>query len=234
MAFDESSITEVFPPVFYGQSMELRWTSTATAGTPFQVYVGGQLFWHGYSRNCSVPAPLSGQRTRIDIGTVAVGEETTDFSSTISSPVSCYAKLSWSGGSYLDPSGAGDVAGFKVYGESSPGSGVNYTKPLAKIPVYDGGINTSGYGQGGYGQGGYGSSGSTYSWTSAPLYMGTWNFAVTSFDLAGNESTHATTSVSVLVPPRPPAFYSDGTREHYVYNSSTHSLTLNWNASPDA
>ena len=115
MPFDQSTITEVKPPVWDGSALHLEWTSTAPAGTVFQVYVARALTWHGTARWVAIPMPSS--QVRIDIGAVGPGEETTDFSAVLPGAPGDRAHLSWLGGSYLDPSGNDDVAGFTVYGE---------------------------------------------------------------------------------------------------------------------
>ena len=184
MPFDQSTITEVKPPVWDGSALHLEWTSTAPAGTVFQVYVGRALTWHGTGRWVAIPMPSS--RVRIDIGAVGPGEATTDFSAVLPAAPSDRARLSWLGGSYLDPTGNDDVAGFRVYGEPAPGGGIDWTSPLAEICAYPGGILTDGYGLGGYGLGGFGRAASSYEWTSPALRSGLWSFAVVSFDAAGN------------------------------------------------
>jgi hypothetical protein len=230
MPFDQSTITEVKPPIWDGSALHLEWTSTAPSGTVFQVYVGRSLAWHGTARWVAIPMPSS--RVRIDIGTVGPGEATTDFSGVLPAASNDRARLSWLGGSYLDPTGNDNVAGFRVYGELLPGGGINWTLPLAEIRAYPGGIVTDGYGQGGYGQGGYGRAASSYEWTSPSLNSGLWSFAIVSFDAAGNPATPATTSVSIQAPPRPPAAFSDGTRLRSTYNPATRSVTLTWQPSP--
>ena len=228
--FDQSSITEVKPPVWDGSSLHLEWTSTAPAGTVYQVYVCRSLVWHGTSTWVAIPMPAS--PVRIDIGTVGPGEAATDFSASLPAAPQDRARLSWLGGSYLDPTGNDDVAGFRVYGEDLPGSGIDYANPLADINAYPGGILTDGFGLGGYGQGGFGRAASSYSWTSPALQTGNWSFAVVSVDAAGNQSAVALTAVAILAPPRPPAAFPDGSRLSYIYNADSRTVTLCWQASP--
>jgi hypothetical protein len=47
MSFSQADITGVNPPVQFGTELLLSWTSTATAGTVFQVYLDQQLAWSG-------------------------------------------------------------------------------------------------------------------------------------------------------------------------------------------
>jgi hypothetical protein len=228
--FDQSSIAEVKPPVWDGSSLHLEWTSTAPSGTVYQVYAGRSLVWNGTSTWVAIPMPAS--PVRIDIGAVGPGEAATDFSTALPGAPQDRAQLSWLGGSYLDPTGNDDVAGFLVYGEVSPGSGIDYQNPLAEINAYPGRILTDGFGLGGYGQGGFGRAASSYSWTSPALQTGNWSFAVASVDAAGNQGNAAITSTRILASPRPPAAFPDGSRLLYTYNPDTRTATLFWQASP--
>jgi hypothetical protein len=97
--FDQSSITEVKPPVWDGSALQLDWTSTAPTGTVFQAYVNRALVWHGTGHWVAIPMPTS--QVWIDIGAVGPGEETTDFSDQLPETTSNLAQLSWLGGSYL-------------------------------------------------------------------------------------------------------------------------------------
>jgi hypothetical protein len=232
MPFDQSSITEVLPPVWDASVLQIEWISTAPLGTVFQVYINRVLTWHGTSRWVSITMPKS--QVRIDIGAVLPAEATTDFSSLLPVAPSPYALLSWMGGSYLDPTGNDDVTGFRVYGASSPGGSIDMTSPMAKIPAYPGGIITDGFGLGGFGQGGFGRAASNYSWTSPYLDSGIWSFAVVSVDAAGNAGAPAVTSVSISAPPRPPAAFADGSRLRCTYNQKNQTVTLYWQASPSA
>lgn len=228
--FDQSTITEVKPPAWDGAALHLRWTSTAPAGTPFQVYVGGALAWHGVSRWVAIPMPSA--RVRIDIGAVGPGEETTDFSAMLPAAPSDRARLSWQGGSYLDASGRDDLAGFWIHGAPAPGAGVDYSRTLAEICAYPGGILTDGYALGGFGQGGFGRAAAVYQWSSGPLESGTWSFAVVPFDAARNPGTAALASVTISAAPRPPQAWSDGARLKSTYNPATGAVTLQWQPSP--
>jgi hypothetical protein len=228
--FDQSTITEVRPPVWDGSALQLEWTSSAPEGTVFQVYAGRVLAWHGTSRWVALPMPES--RVRIDVGTVGPGEDAVDFSAVLPPAPGDRAQLSWVGGSYLDPTGNDDVAGFSVYGATAPGGAIDYTKVLAEIPAYPGGLVTDGYGLGGYGQGGFGRAASAYRWTSPSLRAGTWPFAIVSHDAAGNPGVPAVTSVSIASPPRPPAPFPDGSRLRYTYDPAARTVTLYWQPSP--
>jgi hypothetical protein len=171
-------------------------------------------------------------RGRIDIGAVEPHEATTDFSASLPGAANLRARLSWLGGSYLDPSGKDDVAGFKVFGEPSPGAGIDYSQPLATIPAYPAGILCDGFGLGGFGQGGFGRAASTCGWTSPALGSGVWSFAVVSFDAAGNLGVPSLSSVPIVAPPRPPTPFEDGSRLRATYDPATRAVTLQWQPSP--
>lgn len=230
MSFDQSVITEVQSPIYAGGQLWLSWTSTAPSGTWYQLYLGRKLAWYGQATHVGIVSPQG--RQRVDVGSVAATEKDTDFSSSLPATPQDRAKLAWQGGTYLDASGNDDILGFRVYGESSPGGGINFATPLATVPAYPGGIITDGYGLGGFGQGGYGRAANSYTWESAPLRSGTWHYSVKSYDAAGNEGTAAAGSVTIAVPPQPPARNAAGSRLTYTYNATTHQVTLNWLASP--
>lgn len=230
MPFDQSTITEVQPPVWDGSTLQLEWTSTAPPGTVFQVYVGRALTWYGTSRWLAITMPRS--RVRIDVGSVGPGEAATDFSSMLPGAPADRVELDWLGGTYLDPTGRDDVQGFRVYGSPLPGAGVDYSSPLAEIQAYPSGVITDGYGFGGFGRGGFGRAASSYRWTSQALARGDWTFAVASFDVAGNEAAPIVASASILSPPRPPAAGPDGSRLSCSYDPTARRATLSWNPSP--
>jgi hypothetical protein len=225
MSFSQADITGVNPPVQHGTELLLSWTSTAAAGTRFQVYLNQRLAWSGVGLKCSIPLPDA--ISRIDIGTVGPGEAQIDFGSALPFAAARRVTLQWLGGTYE----AADLAGFHVYGEPTAGGGIDFTTILSTIPAYTAGIITDGFGYGGFGQGGYGAAAGSYSWTSGALSSGTWNWAVIPFDTAGNEGPAQMTAVAITAPPLPPALFSDMTRLHYTYSNTTNQTTLSWNAS---
>lgn len=226
MSFDTTVITEVFPPQFRGGQMVLRWRSSAPPDSWYQVYVAGVLAWYGQATSAALDPPDG--HAHVDIGRVADGEQTTDFSSSLA-PIANRARLTWVAG----PGQAADIEGFHVYCEHSPGLGINYSDPVATVTAVDQGIESGGYGMGGYGDPGYGSIAGTYRWTSGALTRGSWLFAVRSFDSAGNEANGLTTTVAISTPPRPPAVSSTEPRRlTYTYDAGTRKITLNWLASP--
>lgn len=230
MPFDQSSIVEVMPPRWDGATLQLSWSSTAPAGTTFQVYVGRRLAWYGTNRWVALTMPDS--RVRIDVGAVGPGEASVDFSASLPPGPGDRVTLSWLGGSYLDPSGRDDVQGFRVFGSRRAGWDVDYTEPLTEIPAYPGGTPIDGFGIGGFGRGGFGRAASTYRWTSASLGSGTWTFAVVPFDAVGNQGSGTTLTTTVVAPPRPPAADADGSRLRCSYDPETRQATLSWNPSP--
>ena len=224
MAFSQASITSVSIARDHGE-LVVSWTSSAAAGTMFQVYVDGVLSWWGTERACHLTLP--GEAVRIDVGTVAAGESRTDFSSSLPSLARPRrAALTWYGGTYE----ADDIASYRVRGETTPGGGIQ-PAILATIPAYDGEI-LDGAGIGPAGYGGAGRAASEYSWTSAPLSGGTWNWSITPVDVAGNEGSATTASLAIAAPPNPPAPFADGKRLHLSYDATAHTATLTWQASP--
>jgi hypothetical protein len=226
VSFSQSSITNVNPPVQQGAQLLLSWTSSAPLGTVYQVYLNQQLAWTGIGLSCTVPVPTA--ISRIDIGTVDSTDTQTNFQTALLPPPARQAALSWLGGTYL----GADIAGFHVYGEETPGGGIDFTTILATVPAYVAGIITDGFGYGGFGQGGFGQSAGSYSWTSQPLSGGTWNWGIKPFDTAGNEGSAQTTAVTIAAPPLPPAPFPNMTRLQYTYSQSAEQVTLTWNASP--
>lgn len=227
MPFDQSVITD--GPNWAADAFDLRvwWSSSAPAGTTFQLYADGQLAWSGASRSASIPRPTAFMR--LDVGAVAQGEATADLSASLPSlgGTPRRAVLTWSGGTYLDDA----IAGFNVYGESTPGAGVDYAHRLAFVAAY-GPVVTDGAGMGGAGKGGAGRAAATYSWTSRPLYSGTWHFGVKPIDIAGNEGTAVAYTATISAAPRPPAPDTAGRMLTYTYVAGTGVATLSWLASP--
>ncbi len=211
MPFSQSTMTEVLPPQVRGSQVYLSWTSSSSTGTWFQVYVNRRLAWSGQRRWTWIPIP-SGP-VRIDIGTVDSGEEQTSFVALLPSAPARRVQLSWQSGTYKGT----DLAGYRVYGEPSPGIGIDFTSPLSDLTAYPAGILTDGFGLGGFGDGGWGQAASTLSWISDPLAGGSWQFAVVPYDEAGNEGTARTVTVTIGSPPRAPApFVNTTTRLQYT------------------
>jgi hypothetical protein len=230
MSFSQASIVDVDPPRWDGFGLHLEWRSSSPPGTIFQVYVARRLAWHGTARSVSLPMPTG--RVRIDIGTVGPGEGPLDFSADLPAAKADRARLSWLGGTFLDPEGGDDVAGFRIFGEAAPGQGIDYSRALSEQPAYPAGIITDGFGLGGFGQGGFGRAASSFSWTSPPLDQGLWSFAIVPFDAAGNTGVPMVASVSIEAPPRPPAADAEGRRLSAQYLADTRRVTLLWRASP--
>ncbi len=239
MGFSQSTITSVNPPVYNGFQVYLSWQSTSPAGTWFQIYLNELLAWWGQTTQATLILGSTGP-IRVDIGTVAAGEEQTDFPADLASAPARRAELSWLGGTFE----SADIAGFYVYGSDSAGGyGVNgfgdgpfgevdMSTPLADITAYPSAITTDGFGFGGFGDGGFGQAAGTYSWISDPLTRGNWSYAVVPYDSAGNAGTVGLVGVTINCPPLEPAAFSDGSRLDYTYSASTHEITLSWNASP--
>lgn len=224
MAFDQSTITRVYPPTLALGRVRLRWESSAPAGTWFQIYVGRKLTWWGTDRFAAIHPP--DDRARVAIGTVGPGEEVDDFGSSLTTPPADRARLAWTGGPSLDPDG--DVALFRVHGSPAPGEPVDYSKTLAEIPVGEAGLVFDGWGLGGWGEGGWGAADGNYAWTSGRLRNGSWSFAVLAIDAAGNASPAAAGTVAIQTPPNPPARGPDGRRLVLDYDFALKTVTLTW------
>lgn len=233
MPFDPSTITQGPVAEPDGASTVIWWESSLPDG-PFQLYVDRQFFWHGRATQVTIPTPPG--RVILQVGTVGRGEELTDFSADLPplQGTGDRALLNWKGGTWEEPSPPGSgLDHFNVYGEATPGGGVNYATPLASIKAYLPGLETDGFGVGGFGEGGFGAATGTYWWRSPQLTNGTWTFVVTALDKAGNESAIQTTTCTISRPPEPPARDPNtGLRVTLTYDDGTGKATLNWNASP--
>lgn len=228
--FNPSVVSDLrIDPVPSEPSLHVSWSSTEPGGTPFQLYVNGRLVYAGTRRWTDLPWPDG--PIDVEVGTAAPALAETVQTAELTDPPGTgdRALLAWVGGRFLDPSGQGDVAGFRVYGESTPGGGISYARPLATLPISSG-PSLDGFGSGPFGAGGFGQSATRYTWLSDRLAPGTWSFAVKAFDAAGNESTVASGNVAIAGPPGPPAPFADGLRLHYSYDEITGVVSLAWNA----
>ena len=237
MAFSQSAVLDVeLQPD--GTDLLISWNSSAGPGTIYQVYFDHRLSWYGRAKRCQVPMPSSALNRNlwVDVGTVFPSESSLDFSSQLSSLQLGVGKatLSWNGGTYLDPSGADQVQGFRIYQSRFAGHAVDFSAPVADLPAYPGGWVSDGYGLSAFGSGGYGRSGSSYQWTATGLSTGLWQFCVMPYDPVGNNrGSGQTSSIAIQTAPLPPAADASGRRLTYSYaGPSTRLLTLNWLASP--
>jgi hypothetical protein len=236
MPFSQATVLSVSPPQLRGGQVYIAWSSSSPAGTWFHVYVNQRLAWSGQRRSAWIAIP-SGP-VRVDIGAVGPGEQDTDFSASLPAGPARRVQLRWQAGQHK----GADLAGFHIYGSDAPGGAVDRSVVLADITAYPLGIATGGFGLGGFGSGGFGQSASTYSWTSSPLAVGTWTFAIVPYDAAGNEGATRMTTATVTAPPRAPAA-GTSTRLRYALNGfgqtgygtggfGLPSATLTWNPSP--
>jgi hypothetical protein len=234
MAFSQSTIIGQPTIVLDSADLLVSWQCSATPPVYFQVYAGGKLAYAGQSTRCHLPYPGPLRHLQIEVGTVLSGELHTDFSSSLPAVPGTgdRAVLTWLGGTYLDATGADDVQGFAVFGSLVAGGAVSYAARLATIPAYAGGVPLDGFGVGGFGQGGFGRSAASYTWQSGPLGNGVWSFAIESIDKEGNMSAGHTATVTISVPPNPPAESAPGVRLTRTFSPSTHKATLSWLASP--
>jgi hypothetical protein len=228
MPFDPDPISDLRTFLDFGELL-VSWASSAPSGSFYQVYVNRRLVWFGQARSCVLPIPA--EWAWIDVGVVDAAEAAVDYGATLdpvpgggNKPV-----LSWLGGTYEEPDSTDH---FLVYGEATPGGGVDYDTPLAKVLAYPTGQLEDGFGIGGFGEGSFGRSAWSYTWMGSPRGPGTWTFAVVAYDQAGNASDTRTTTVAIVGPPLPPAPDSAGLRLTYTYNAGTGQATLAWNASP--
>jgi hypothetical protein len=221
-----------------GPDLLIAWNTPAPEGTVFQVYVDHRLSWFGTSRRCHVPVPAgsTGRNVWVDVGTVGGGEAHTDFSTSLASlnQGAAAVELSWSGGTYLDPTGQDDVQGFRIYQSPGPNAPVDLSAPVDDVPAYPGGWISDGFGLGGFGQGGFGRAANSYVWPAGSLASGTWQFQVVPYDRSGTQrGPGQAVSLSVTAAPRPPARGADGRRLTYTYSGpATRQVTLSWLASP--
>ena len=237
MAFSQSGIDDV-RVVANGSDLFVAWNATVPTGTVFQVYVNRRLAWYGSSRRCHVPIPAGclGCNIWVEVGTIDPDEPTVDYSSSLAAPGgrSERALLSWSGGTYLDPSGRDDIQGFRIYRSPSPGVAADLTKSVDSVVAYPGGWINDGFGKGGFGAAGFGRAATLYNWQSGPLSSGVWQFTVLPFDQAGNvQSAGSSVTVTINAAPRPPAMNANQARLASAYGGpSNPQLTLNWLPSP--
>ena len=237
MAFSQSGITDV-RVVANGPDLFVAWSSTVPAGTTFQVYVNRRLAWYGVSRRCHVPIPAGnlGYNIWVEVGTVGANEPTLDYSTSLVAPGgrSERAQLSWSGGTYLDPTGQDDIQSYQIYQSPAPGAPIDMTLAVDTVAAYPGGWINDGFGKGGFGCGGFGRASTFYEWQSGSLTSGVWQFVVVPVDKAGNiQGVGQSVAVTISAAPRPPAMDASGSRLTLAYaGPSNPQLTLNWLPSP--
>lgn len=228
---DESNLSRfrITPNPETGE-VHLSWRSTRAQGQWFQVYRNRQLAWSGTQRYIDMP----GGRADYHLVEVVASEARLDFSSSLTLPPGTGARvvLSWYGGRYLVPTNH-DLVGFNVYGEPTPGGGIDYSTPVGFVPATLGPVPVDGFGVGRFGRGRFGYAEVQYRWTSGRLSAaGTWNHGTKSIDSAGTEATVSTMSVVITIPPNPPAAASDGSRLRAVTGPGPSQITLSWNAAP--
>lgn len=220
-------------------SLKVSWSGSLPAGQVWQIYQGGVLAKSTFANSAHLPRPTG--EIQIAIGSVPVADAGTSFASSLPSAAQRRVRIAWQGGRYEDPAD-GDVMGFHVYGEATPGAGVDYATVLYDQPVSIGGVATDGFGLGGFGSGGFGYTAGSYSWVAGPLASGTWHWAVVPYDAAGNEGASQIVSATVNAPPFEPPQYADGSRLHYtllgfgktgfgVGGFGEPEIELDWNAS---
>lgn len=244
MSFDTSVISEV-THAREGGRLTLEWTSTAAPGVFYQLYLQGALAWWGTEQHVTVSAPRG--LIDVQIGSVADGEQTTDFSKPgfgtggfgaggfdglATAPITTRALLEWIGFGAAEYRIYEGIRGFGHGGFGFGGMGGSAGTLVGTVTGLEQGISTDGFGHSGFGQGGFGVQGGDFSWTSNPLTQGDWNFSVVPYDASGNAGTPSLATVTITAPPRPPVPNTSGKRITYSYNNVAHTVTLNWLASP--
>ena len=213
MAFDQTWITNL-AAMPAGPDIFVTWQSTAPPGSWFQVYLNGTLAWSGQANRCCLHRPLvvSGESVWVEVGSVAPSEIHRSFRDSLKSlPLGGHVQLTWEGGTYLDPRGQDELAGFRITRSRIPGTPCDPSNVVGTVAAYPGGWITDGFGQGGFGRGRFGRAATAYSWTSPSLASGTWEFAVIPFDSQGNSiSAPRTVSVITRAAPSPAGTSSDG------------------------
>ncbi len=237
MAFSQIGVVDV-QVLANGPDLFISWSATVASGTTFQVYVDRRLVWSGTAHRCHVPIPFGavGRNVWVEVGTVAANEPTRNYSASLTAPGNRTerATLSWSGGTYLDPTGLDDIGAFQIYQSDLAGGPVDRTLVVDTVAAYPGGWINDGFGKGGFGEAGFGRAATNYQWQSGPIASGVWQFAVVPVDRAGNpRGTGMTSSVRINPAPRPPAVNALGARLTPTYSSSgDRRLTLQWLPSP--
>jgi hypothetical protein len=237
MAFYQTNISNV-SVALNGTELDVAWK--AIGGNYFQVYIDRRLAWSGMQQFCSIPIPgdAAGRNIWIEVGTVTNGDMTQDYSASLSGVVGSgdRARLTWYGGSYLDPSGNDDVQGYQIHTSKVSGEAVDYNGQICSVPAYPSRILTDGYGMGEFGRGGFGRAASYYEWRSGPLSSGSYEFAVIPYDRAGNsQDSPRSATVTVETAPLPPRDDENESRLTYSYSGRVARIaTIQWLASRDA
>lgn len=240
MPFSPTGISDV-QVAAHGSDLFISWSgpvATSDQAPTYQVYVDRRLTWSGSAQRCHVPTPprASERNIWVEVGVVAAGEAATDFSADLVAPGGRTerATLTWSGGTYLDPTGRDDLAAFLIYASDGPGGSINLAAPVDRVAAYPGGWINDGFGKGGFGEAGFGRAATLYRWESPPLASGNWQFAVVPVDRAGDPRSRPTSvTVKIAAAPRPPAPNSAGNRLVATYLGPTDGrVTLAWLSSP--
>ena len=237
MGFSQAGISDV-QVVANGPDLYVTWlvTPPLAPGSVLQVYVDRRLVWSGRASRCHVPTPVgaSGRNVWVEVGIVGAAEPNQDYSASLvaAGGRTERASLSWSGGTYLDPTGSDDLGAFQIYGSTTAGGPVSFAAPVDTIVAYPGGWINDGFGKGGYGEAGFGRAATAYEWQSPPLTAGVWQFAVVPVNRAGTPRGSGTaTSVVINAAPRPPALGLNSTRLTVALTDNGQAV-IHWLPSP--
>lgn len=220
MAFDGTKAVDLTWSV-HGDSVRLRWTSTATPGAVFQVYVDRVLTWYGDTTTCLISHP-SGQ-VSVDVGAVGAGEAGRDFSGSLPAVPGGgrRVRVEWEGSAALSPT----LLGFHVYIGATPGTDPDLDSEPDVVPFDPA---ADGFGLGGFGGGWFGFGGGVFTWTSPPRASGAWVVWVYPYDETGDVGAAVEFTVTVVAPPEPPARDAAGLRLVGSYDPVTGDATLSW------
>jgi hypothetical protein len=205
-----------------GGDLIVSWTTALPTESAYQLYCDGKLAWHGIEPIARLPWPS--KKCRVELVTVPIAQRHVAVPSVLPAAVKPRARLQWRSGTYQ----ATDIAGFAVYAGTVAGGSVSYAARAGYVPYRDGTTSQGGWGAGGWNQGKWNDAATNFEWISAPLGVGTWNFAVKAVDLAGNEGSASTASVALTASPPAPQADAYGRRLRYTLNASTRVPTLIW------
>jgi hypothetical protein len=219
----------------HGTEAFVSWVADATVppGVFYQIYINGQLRWHGATPRATVAIPPGvGSTAVLHVGRVWAVHQAVDYENRLIDPPGSgnRARLGWVGGRWLDV----DIDHYNIYMSKVDPIDIGLTPIAAQVPAAPGGLWGDGYGRGPHGRGPHGRGTVGYSWVSGPLARGPWSFLVASVDRSGNLSADNLT-VTLEIEGPPPAPPSVGGRAAWIesYDQPTRTARLAWNPSED-
>ena len=231
IATEPGTISSNIVPVLSRRGWDLlvQWEPFGSGGH-YQLYQDRKLVYFGDKPECVLPWPT--RRCQFDVLGVESVARSADYSADLPAADLGRPVLTWTGGKSL----GSDLAGYRIYRSATAGGAVDYSAPVATVPLSDDGTDRTGWGLGGWSEGSWGTASVHHTWTGDTLPAGDWSFGVAAYDSAGNEvATPSEVTVTLGTNPRPPAADpATGARLSLSYNSGTRVPTLTWLASPDA